>query len=375
MKVMIVMGTRPEMIKLAPVISEAKRRENKIELLLCSTGQHREMLDQAMSVFNVTPDIELDIMCENQSLSELTSRLIDSLSKGMSEKQPDVVVVQGDTASAFTAALAAFYLHIPVAHVEAGLRTGDINSPFPEELNRVMIGRIAHWHFTPTLQAKNNLIKEGVESNKIFITGNTVVDAIEMVQSTWKKSSLKNNFPNYFPGKKLVLITTHRRENFGQGLEQICLAIKTLCARFTDHGFIFPVHLNPQVRQVVFKLLDGIENLKLLEPIDFDTCLFLQSQVRLVITDSGGIQEEAPSFSVPTVVVRDATERTEGIEQGFAILAGVEADSIIQAAENYLMDEDIHLLLSNKSNPYGDGKAGKRIISGLLDQPEDAFLG
>ena len=197
MKVMIVMGTRPEMIKLAPVISEAKRRENKIELLLCSTGQHREMLDQAMSVFNVTPDIELDIMCENQSLSELTSRLIDSLSKVISENQPDVVVVQGDTASAFTAALAAFYLHIPVAHVEAGLRTGDINSPFPEELNRVMIGRIAHWHFTPTLQAKNNLIKEGVESNKIFITGNTVVDAIEMVQSTWKKSSLKNNFPNY----------------------------------------------------------------------------------------------------------------------------------------------------------------------------------
>ena len=369
------MGTRPEMIKLAPVINEAQRRADKIDLLICSTGQHKEMLNQAMSVFNITPDIKLDIMQENQSLSELTARLIDELSNVMINNQPDVVIVQGDTTTAFTAALAAFYLRIPVAHVEAGLRTGDTDSPFPEELNRVMIGRIAKWHFAPTLQSKNNLLKEGVEDKDILITGNTVVDAIETIRCTWDNDSLQKTLPNYFPGKELILITTHRRENFGGGLEQICLAIRTLCEKHVQYGFIFPVHLNPQVRTVVFELLKDINNLELIEPIDFDSCLQLQSKARLIITDSGGIQEEAPSFSVPTVVVREATERGEGVSHGFAILAGVNANSIIDAAENFLDDQLIKEKLSNKSNPYGDGLAGKRIISKLLNESKEAFNG
>ena len=375
MKVMIIMGTRPEVIKLAPVISEAQRQEDKIELLLCSTGQHREMLNQALSVFNIEPNIELDIMRVNQTLSELTARMLDALSNVISENQPDVVVVQGDTTSAFTAALAAFYLHIPVAHVEAGLRTGNMDSPFPEELNRVMIGRIAHWHFAPTLESETNLLREGIEAKDILITGNTVVDAIEMVRGTWEEQSSQKDLPNYFPGKELVLITTHRRENFGRGLEQICTALRTLCTKFTELGFIFPVHLNPVVRQVVFDMLEGIENLQLVEPVDFNTCLYLQSQVKLIITDSGGIQEEAPSFSVPTVVVRDSTERMEGINHGFAVLAGVESQSIIQAAEEYLTNDEIKMGLLNKSNPYGDGLAGKRIISALLDESIEAFDG
>jgi len=375
MKIMAVMGTRPEMIKLAPVINEAQRRADKIDLLICSTGQHKEMLNQAMSVFNITPDIKLDIMQENQSLSELTARLIDELSNVMINNQPDVVIVQGDTTTAFTAALAAFYLRIPVAHVEAGLRTGDTDSPFPEELNRVMIGRIAKWHFAPTLQSKNNLLKEGVEDKDILITGNTVVDAIETIRCTWDNDSLQKTLPNYFPGKELILITTHRRENFGGGLEQICLAIRTLCEKHVQYGFIFPVHLNPQVRTVVFELLKDINNLELIEPIDFDSCLQLQSKARLIITDSGGIQEEAPSFSVPTVVVREATERGEGVSHGFAILAGVNANSIIDAAENFLDDQLIKEKLSNKSNPYGDGLAGKRIISKLLNESKEAFNG
>ena len=375
MKIMVVMGTRPEVIKLAPVIIEALQRKSEIELLICSTGQHKEMLNQAMSVFNILPNIQLDIMRKNQSLSSLTSRLISELSDVMAENKPDVVVVQGDTTSAFTAALAAFYLHIPVAHVEAGLRTGNMNSPFPEELNRVMVGRIANWHFAPTIDAKNNLLKEDIETQNILVTGNTVVDSIEIIKNKWIESSVVENFPDYFPGKELVLITTHRLENFGYGLEQICVAIQNLCSKFSGHGFVFPVHLNPLVRKVVFEHLDNIDNLKLIEPIDFNTCLFLQSKASLIITDSGGIQEEAPSFSVPTVIMRDTTERSEGIQQGFATLAGVEAKSIIDASENYLINTEIRKKILNKPNPYGDGKAAKRIIARLLDESVEAFDG
>ena len=372
---MVIMGIRPEMIKLAPVIREAQRRVDKIELLICSTGQHREMLDQALTVFNISPSIKLDVMHENQTLSGLTARLIDGLSNVMIDNKSDFAVVQGDATTTFTASLAVFYQHIPVAHVEAGLRTGNMDSPFPEELNRVMIARIAQWHFTPTLQSKSNLLKEGVEAKDIMITGNTVVDAIEIIRSTWDKQSSKKDLPNYFPGKELALITIHRRENFGHGLQQICIAIRTLCEKYVQYGFIFPVHLNLQVRMVVFELLKGIDNLELVEPIDFNSCLQLQSQVRLIITDSGGIQEEAPSFSVPTVVVRDATERGEGISQGFDVLAGVNSNSILEAAKNFLDDPSVIEKLSHKLNPYGDGLARKRIISKLLDESMEAFNG
>lgn len=375
MKLMVIFGTRPEVIKLAPVISEARRNADDVELLVCSTGQHREMLDQTMAVFGISPDIKLAVMRDNQSLPELTARLIESLADVIAEHRSDVVIVQGDTTSAFAAALAAFYNHIPVAHVEAGLRTGNLNSPFPEELNRVMIGRIAHWHFAPTQRAEQNLIHEGVDDSSIVVTGNTVVDTVQMIRITWENEETKDQFTSYFPGRELVLITAHRRESFGRGLQQICMAIRTLCSSYPKLGFVFPVHLNPQVRTVVHELLAGLDNLQLIEPVDFQTSLYLQSQARLIITDSGGIQEEAPSFAVPTVVVREHTERSEGVEAGFATLAGTEANAIVQVAESYLQDTEIRQRLRNSANPYGDGLACQRIIATLLGESVEAFHG
>ena len=366
MKLMIVFGTRPEAIKLAPVISEARLHKDKIQLLLCSTGQHREMLDQALSAFDISPDIELGIMRADQQLAELTARLIDALSDAISVNRPDAVVVQGDTTSAFTAALAAFYHQTPVAHVEAGLRTGNLDSPFPEELNRAMIGRIARWHFAPTQHAARNLVREGIDVTNVVVTGNTVVDAIAMARSACNDNAHVSAMSTYFPGQELVLVTTHRRESFGEGLRQIYHAVRILSARFPELGFVFPVHPNPFVRNVTFEELSGIGNLRLVEPVGFCDSLLLQSRSRLIITDSGGIQEEAPSFAVPTVVAREYTERREGVDAGFATLAGTRADDIVRAAEHYLRDTGLQRRLSERPNPYGDGRAGKRIIATLL---------
>jgi len=375
MKLMIIFGTRPEVIKLAPVINEARRRAHNLELIVCSTGQHRQMLDQALAVFGITPEVELAVMQENQTLSTLTGRLVESLAATYTVHRPNIVMVQGDTTTAFAAALAAFYQHIPVAHVEAGLRTGDLSSPFPEELNRVMIGRIARWHFAPTKKSAQNLLREGVDPGNVLITGNTVVDAIVTMQNQWNKTGSITDLPELFNARSKVLITAHRRENFGEGLQQICTAISTLCFRHPELGFIFPVHLNPQVRTVVYKMLSNLENLELIEPVDFQTNLKLQSQSCLIITDSGGIQEEAPSFGVPTVVMRGQTERYEGIDAGFATLAGVTADGIVNAAERYLSDTTLTQQLRSKPNPYGDGKASQRIIAHLLGESVEAFCG
>jgi len=361
---MIVFGTRPEVIKLAPVVLEAKSRSSEVELLVCSTGQHREMLDQAMQAFNIQADIDLAVMSANQSLASLTAKLMDALTAVFTEYKPDVVIVQGDTTSAFVASLAAFYQQIPVAHVEAGLRTGDLKSPFPEELNRVLIARMASWHFPPTTQASQNLLNEKVGSEKIFITGNTVVDAIHFIRSKWLPSG--EGVSPYFPGKELVLITTHRRENQGEALLKICTAIKHLSSQYPELGFVFPVHLNPKIREIVFKELSNIENLKMIDPLDFNANLQLQSKCRLIITDSGGIQEEAPTFGVPTVVMREHTERSEGVDIGFAILSGVDTQSIINAAQTFLDDLNIKKKLSALENPYGDGKASCRILNVLL---------
>jgi len=363
---MVVFGTRPEVIKLAPVISEARCYENKIQLLLCSTGQHSEILDQTLSVFDISPDIELGVMREGQQLPELTSRLIDALSASILVNRPDAVIVQGDTTSAFTAALAAFYYQTPVAHVEAGLRTGNLGSPFPEELNRAMIGRIARWHFAPTQHAARNLAREGIDIANVVVTGNTVVDAIAMIWGADNDNTHVSSMPNYFPGQQLVLVTTHRRESFGEGLRQIYHAVRILSSRFPELGFVFPVHPNPLVRNVTFEELSGIENLRLIEPVGFRDSLLLQSRSRLIITDSGGIQEEAPSFGVPTVVAREYTERKEGVDAGFATLAGTRADDIVHAAEHYLRDIGLKQRLSKLPNPYGDGQAGRRIIATLL---------
>lgn len=373
MKIMVVLGTRPEAIKLAPVIREAQRHIEKIELTVCSTGQHREMLEQALAVFGITPDIELAVMQQDQTLAGLTARLLEHLDSVFRQHRPDCVIVQGDTTTAFAATLTAFYQQLPVAHVEAGLRTGDLRSPFPEELNRIMIGRMARRHFAPTHTAKQNLLHERIAQDAILVTGNTVVDAIGLLQQQWQRNDERFKHLDLFPGQRQVLITAHRRENFGSGLQQICSALRTLCTKYSDVGFVFPVHLNPQVRSVVYAMLGSLPNLKLLDPVDFHESLYLQSRSSLIITDSGGIQEEAPSFGVPVVVMREHTERSEGIEAGFATLAGTDTDAIVAAGERYLNDHEIRNRLVDRSNPYGDGRAANRIIRSLLGEPVEAW--
>lgn len=364
MKLMVVFGTRPEVIKLAPVVAAA-RQSGDLQVTVCSSGQHRQMLDQALACFDLRPERDLGLMRENQTLPGLTALLIEHLSAALREKRPDAVIVQGDTTTAFAGALAAFYERIPVAHVEAGLRTGDRYSPFPEEANRAMIGRLAQWHFTPTRQATDNLRREGIADEAITECGNTVIDAIDLIRQRWARSPYTGEASALFPGQPLVLVTTHRRENFGQGLENICEALTVLSRAYPGLGFVFPVHLNPQVRQVVHARLQGLPNVRLMEPVDFDASLYLQSRSALVLTDSGGIQEEAPSFGVPAVVMRQHTERREGIDAGFATLAGTEVDAILTAARAWLDQPARSAALQGRPNPYGDGQAALRILQVL----------
>ena len=370
MKALVVFGTRPEVIKLAPLIHEARGRADAIELSVCSTGQHREMLDQAMAVFGLRADVDLGVMQARQGLAGLTARLLHGLDEVLAAREPDVVIVQGDTTSAFAAGLAAFYRRIPVAHVEAGLRTGDLSSPFPEELNRVLLGRLARWHFAPTPRAAQALRDEGVPAERCVVTGNTVVDAIRLIRERWAQAGGGAD-AQPFPGRELVLVTAHRRENQGQALRNICAAVHQLCLRYPDLGFVFPVHLSPQVRDIVFAELGrDIPNLRLCEPVDFEANLRLQSRCRLIVTDSGGIQEEAPSFGVPVVVMREHTERSEGIEAGFATLAGTSTEAIVQAACRWLDQGDARRALAARPNPYGDGHAARRMLELLLGDPE-----
>jgi len=374
MKLMIIFGTRPEIIKLAPVILLAKTIP-QFSAITCSTGQHKEMLDQGLKVFDIQPDIDLNVMTHNQNLENLTSVLMNSLSIAIKENKPDVVMVQGDTTTAFVGALAAFYQKIPVAHVEAGLRTGDLNSPFPEELNRSMIARIATWHFAPTNNSKDNLLKEGIDPHKIFITGNTIVDSIELLAGTKEAQEYLKNRTSVFPTKDFILVTAHRRENHGSGIDSICNAIKDLAKEHPDLEFIFPVHLNPKVRESVHVAFKGNKQIKLIDPVDFPTLLFLESKARLVISDSGGIQEEAPSFLTPVVVTREHTERSEGINIGFAKLAGSNSQSIVRCVNQYLNNANIRFELSSRNNPYGDGKAAERIIQIIQAQQFKEYEG
>ncbi len=375
MKIFTVFGTRPEIIKLAPIIHEARRHAPALELVTCSTGQHREMLDQALAAFAITPDMDMAVMQPQQTLSSLTARLIERLAEVFSKHTPDVIIVQGDTTSAMAAAMAAFYQRIPIAHVEAGLRTSNLQHPFPEELNRSLIARMATWHFAPTSLAAANLAREGVAASSVHISGNTVVDALRMIQSRWEKQPPSIPLPAGISHENIALITSHRRENFGEGLKNICEAIRTLCTRHTSTQWLFPVHLNPQVRGPVFSLLQGISNLHLLDPMEYETTLYVTSKARLVITDSGGIQEEAPSFATPAVVMREHTERMEGVTAGFAVLAGTSHDAIVTAADNYLADAHIRKKLASAPNPYGDGNAAERIIAVLRGVPTEAFHG
>lgn len=375
-KISVIFGTRPEAIKLAPVILELKKH-NDFEVNICVTAQHREMLDQVLEVFDIKPDVDLNLMKTNQTLANLTSATIKLLDNYFVENKPDLLLVQGDTTTVFAASLAAFYNKVKIAHVEAGLRTWNMLSPYPEEMNRVLTSRLAEIHFAPTEWSKNNLLKEGISEEKIFITGNTVIDSLFIALEKIKQLKpsilgLPNNSLDKFNGKKLVLITGHRRENFGNGFENICDAISYLSSKFEDTVFIYPVHLNPNVQEPVKRIL-GIEqksNLFLIEPLSYLSFVALMHRADVILTDSGGVQEEAPSLGKPILVMRDTTERPEGIEAGCVKLIGTNKGSIIKAVSELILNKKNISNQVNIINPYGDGKSSLKIyeiISKLLD--------
>jgi UDP-N-acetylglucosamine 2-epimerase (non-hydrolysing) len=378
MKVSVIIGTRPEAIKLAPVVLEL-RKDSSFECHVCSTGQHRQMLDQVLSIFGITPDVDLDLMVPNQTLGGLTARAIKAIDEYLATERPDLVLIQGDTTTVFCAALAAFYHKIPVGHVEAGLRTGNLQSPWPEEANRVLVSRLAAFHFAPTESNRQNLLREGVPDNLIFVTGNTVIDALLFTLEKAKTTPPNiQNLPGYLqPGRigpRVVLITGHRRESIGQGFENICRAIGRLASDFPDVHFVYPVHLNPNVRQAVDKHLrtgpnDGASkpsistNVHLIEPLGYMPFVALMGRAHIILTDSGGVQEEAPSLGKPVLLMRDTTERPEAVLAGTVKIVGTGEDAIYREAHRLLTDSKAHQSMQLAHNPYGDGVASRRICS------------
>ena len=363
-RVMLCFGTRPEAIKMAPVVVELRRRSG-IDVVVCVTGQHRQMLDQVLGVFDVKPDIDLAVMKPGQSLHELTANILGSLAPVLTKTRPDLVLVHGDTTTAFASSLAAFYGQIDVGHVEAGLRTFNRYSPWPEEMNRKLVGSLACTHFAPTLRASENLLQEGVSRSSIHVTGNTVVDALLAIRERMQgnvelASSLSERFSFLDPDARLILVTAHRRESFGPGFESICKAMARLADR-ADVQIVYPVHLNPTVREPVFRLLRGHSNIHLIEPVDYLQFVYLLDRAYLVLTDSGGIQEEAPSFGRPVLVMRDTTERPEAIEAGVARLVGANESVIVASALELLDDQDAYRKMAGHANPFGDGHAARRI--------------
>lgn len=382
-RVMLVFGTRPEAIKMAPLIKEFQKHSDEFETLVCVTGQHREMLDQVLHLFEIVPDYDLNIMQQGQDLYDVTSRVLVGLRDILKEANPDIVFVHGDTTTSMAAALAAFYQQIPIAHVEAGLRTHNIYSPWPEEMNRQITSRIATYNFAPTPLSKQNLLNEGVKEESITVTGNTVIDALYLVVEKIKNDiSLSQQLMEQLKsagydtkrldgGKKLVLITGHRRENFGEGFINMCNAIKTLTEKYPDVDFVYPMHLNPNVRKpikeifgekVVLGVRDEKSNIFFIEPLEYLPFVFLMEQSTLVLTDSGGIQEEAPGLGKPVLVMRDTTERPEALEAGTVKLVGTNYDLIVSEVSRLLDDENYYTSMSQANNPYGDGKAVERIV-------------
>ena len=369
MKVLIVFGTRPEAIKMAPVV---KTLATQLDVSVCVTAQHREMLDQVLDLFEIVPDHDLDIMKPGQDLYDVTSNVLLGMKSILQQEKPDVVLVHGDTTTTMATSLAAFYQQIPVGHVEAGLRTYDIYSPFPEEVNRQVTGRVTKYHFAPTEQAKQNLLAEQVAEQDIIVTGNTVIDAlltvVEKAKAVEFSSDLLAELP-FLSQKELprmVLVTGHRRENFGQGFEEICQALSDLAAMHSDVQFVYPVHLNPNVREPVKRILSDVDNVYLIEPQDYLPFVKLMDASTLILTDSGGIQEEAPSLGKPVLVMRNTTERPEAVEAGTVKLVGANRDNIVQAVETLLSDEAAYKLMARAHNPYGDGKASERILAELM---------
>ncbi|MBL4680764.1 MAG: UDP-N-acetylglucosamine 2-epimerase (non-hydrolyzing) [Pseudomonadales bacterium] len=369
-KILIVFGTRPEAIKLAPLILALKAHPN-FQTKVCVTGQHRQMLDQVLSLFDIKPDFDLDLMKPNQDLMDITSNVLLGLRDMFCEYLPDRLIVQGDTTTTFAASLAAHYHKVSIAHVEAGLRTGNLFSPWPEEANRKMTSALTDLHFAPTTTSANNLRSENVDEACIFVTGNTVIDALFQVIDKIKsdvdlQQSIKASLPTLNPDKKLILVTGHRRESFGDGFENICQAIALLADR-DDVEIIYPVHLNPNVQEPVNRTLADKKNVHLIAPQDYLPFVYLMNQAYIILTDSGGVQEEAPSLGKPVLVMRDTTERPEAVEVGTAKLVGTDTQIIVKEANHLLDNKDSYKLMSQTHNPYGDGKATARIIEGLLN--------
>ncbi len=369
MRILSVIGTRPEAIKMAPVIKSLSQTDG-VTAMLCVTAQHRNMLDQVLDLFGIEPDYDLNIMRDGQNLTHITNAVLSGVGEVIEESTPDRVLVHGDTTTAFAAALAAFYRMIPVGHVEAGLRTGDILAPFPEEMNRRMADCIADMHFAPTMTAHANLVAEGVDDKKIFVTGNTVIDALfhmrdRIKNDTSLRSELDDSFGFIDPARRLVLVTGHRRENFGEGFRRICEALARL-GRRPDVQIVYPVHLNPNVREPVNGLLKDRGNIHLIEPVDYSSFVYLMNRADLVITDSGGIQEEAPALGKPVLVMREVTERPEAVDAGTVKLVGTDIGAIVMQSERLLDDKDAYASMSRAHNPYGDGKAAPRIVREVM---------
>ena len=377
-KIMLVFGTRPEAIKMAPLVKEFQKHPDVFETIVCVTGQHRQMLDQVLGLFEITPDYDLDIMKQGQDLYDVTARVLLGLRDVFKESRPDVVLVHGDTTTSTASALAAFYMQIPVGHVEAGLRTHNIYSPWPEEMNRQMTGRIAAYNFAPTPLSKSNLLREAIDEKSITVTGNTVIDALYWVVDKIKKDNalseeLKGilaasgyDVERLAGGKKLVLITGHRRENFGDGFISMCTAIKHLTEKYPDVDFVYPMHLNPNVRKPIHEVfgedLSNLGNMFFIEPLDYLSFVYLMEKSAIVLTDSGGIQEEAPGLGKPVLVMRDTTERPEALEAGTVKLVGTDYSKIVGEVSALLEDQEYYDTMSKAVNPYGDGKGCERIV-------------
>lgn len=370
MKVLTVFGTRPEAIKMTPLV-HALAADERFESKVCVTAQHREMLDQVLSLFEITPDYDLNLMKAGQTLNDVTARILLELKPVLQEFKPDVVLVHGDTATTFAASLAAYYEQIAVGHVEAGLRTGNIYSPWPEEANRKLTGALATYHFAPTETSKTNLLREGYDHKNIFITGNTVIDALLMVKDKIEndqalKASLAAQFPFLDANKKLILVTGHRRESFGGGFERICEALAITAKANEDVQILYPMHLNPNVREPVNRILVGIDNIILIEPQEYLPFIYLMMRSHIILTDSGGIQEEAPSLGKPVLVMRDTTERPEAVAAGTVKLVGTDVNKIVTGLAELLNDHDAYQSMSFAHNPYGGGQTSKQILACLL---------
>ena len=378
-RILIIFGTRPEAIKMAPLI-KALKKEKSFETKICVTAQHREMLDQVLDVFGIIPDYDLDLMKKGQNLYDITSSVLGGIKHVLEDYNPDIILVHGDTTTTFSASLAAFYKKIKIGHIEAGLRTNDIYSPWPEEANRQLTGVLATYHFAPTNIAKKNLLQENKKEENIVVTGNTVIDALYLMLEKIKKnknlkdeiienimSSILNNKDFYIEKSKFILLTGHRRENFGQGFVNICNALKKIALEYQDMHIIYPVHLNPNVREPVNNILSGVKNIHLIEPLGYKEFVYLMNKSYFVITDSGGIQEEAPSLGKPVLVMRDTTERPEAVEAGTVKLVGTDPEIIFSEAQKLICDTNEYKKMSQAHNPYGDGKASKRIIDFLKE--------